>query len=208
MPKRQSKIDFKDSAFFLQKKTYAVITAHEIELFKKFQSLAWPVYRQIRINHLKSQENAAVAIDFISAFTPKIAIFPGSFNPFHMGHWNVLKQAEQSFDKVIIAIGTNTQKRLAVNFKLPKRLNAYEIIRYRGLLTDCIKAINMPVTVIRGIRNSADFQFEEMQLRYLQDTMPRIPVMYIIPDREVMHLSSSGIRSLKNINQHLPYIMS
>lgn len=197
MPKRQPKVDFKDSAFFSQKKTYAAITAHEIELFKKHQCLAWPVYRQIRINYLKSQLNADIAIDFISAFMPKTAIFPGSFNPFHMGHWNVLKQAEQSFDKVIIAIGANTQKTLAVKFKLPKRLNAYEIIKYRGLLTDCIKAINMPVTVIRGIRNITDFQFEEMQLRYLQDTMPRIPVMYIIPDREVMHLSSSGIRSLK-----------
>jgi pantetheine-phosphate adenylyltransferase len=208
MPKRQPKVNFKDSAFFLQKKTYAAITVHEMNLFKKHQSLSWPLYRQLRINYLKAHVNTDLAIDFISVFMPKTAVFPGSFNPFHMGHWNVLKQAEQSFDKVIIAIGTNTQKTSAVKFKLPKCLYAYEIIKYRGLLTDCIKAIEMPVTVIRGLRNSADFQFEEMQLRYLQDTMPRIPVMYIIPDREVMHLSSSGIRSLKNINQHLPYIMS
>lgn len=205
---RQNKIVFNDSPFYKTGISYADVIAHEFELFKKYQHIAWPQYQQLRITYLKKHKNTAMALDYIAHWVPRIAIFPGSFNPFHKGHWNILKKAEQSFDKVIIAIGTNTQKQHASQFKLPKRLHGYEIIRFKGLLTDCITALQTPVTVIRGIRNHTDFQFEEIQLRYLQDTMPLIAVVYIIPDREVMHLSSSGIRSLKTINRHLPYLIS
>jgi pantetheine-phosphate adenylyltransferase len=129
----------------------------------------------------------------------KIAIYPGSFNPFHKGHYNILLKAEKIFDKVIIARGINPEKGPS-EWKMPKILENRTLVLYSGLLTECIESIaehevEIP-TVIRGLRNSVDLQYEMNQYRYLQDLMPEIQLVSIFCDKEYEHISSSGIRLL------------
>jgi pantetheine-phosphate adenylyltransferase len=135
-----------------------------------------------------------------------VGVYPGSFNPFHAGHYNILLKAEKIFDKVIIARGINTEKPPS-EWEMPRQVsNRAEVITYNGLLTDCIQDIiikeqdevlDAKVTVIRGLRNSVDLQYEMNQYRYFQDLMPRIQMVSIFCDKEFEHISSSGIRTLK-----------
>jgi pantetheine-phosphate adenylyltransferase len=130
----------------------------------------------------------------------KLAIYPGSFNPFHKGHYDILTKAERIFDKVIVARGVNLEKG-ASEYELPKIISNRTILLYNCLLTDCIQSVakeygTTPI-VIRGLRNSTDLQYEMTQYRYLQDIMPDIQVISIFCDKEYDHISSSGIRTLQ-----------
>ena len=132
-----------------------------------------------------------------------IGIYPGSFNAFHKGHYDVLLKAEKMFDKVIIARGINPEKAQA-STPFPKILGDRTIMQYDGLLTDFIKRLEQifetgkptTFTVIRGLRNTTDFQYELTQYRYFQDLMPTIQMVSIFSDKEFDHVSSSGIRML------------
>ncbi len=137
----------------------------------------------------------------------KIAIYPGSFNPFHKGHYNILLKAEAIFDKVIIARGVNPEKAKA-SYPLPKALDNRTVISYDGLLTDFMKTLpDKDITVIRGLRNSTDLQYEITQYRFLQEFMPDIRLISIFCDKEFEHISSSAIRYLSAFDKGQNYLM-
>jgi pantetheine-phosphate adenylyltransferase len=135
-----------------------------------------------------------------------IGVYPGSFNPFHKGHYNILLKAEKIFDKVIVARGINTEKEASV-YGMPQIVkDRATCVEYKGLLTDCLEDIikkeqedvlDAKVTIIRGLRNSVDLQYEMNQYRYFQDLMPSIQMVSIFCDKEFEHISSSGIRTLQ-----------
>ena len=139
----------------------------------------------------------------------KIAIYPGSFNPFHRGHFNILLKAEAIFDKVIIARGVNPEKAAGnpnhFSWELPEAIGDRTVVLYNGLLTDCIESVAAEYgsnpTVIRGLRNSVDLQYEMNQYRYLQDLKPDIKMVSIFCDKEFEHISSSGIRMLSKYGE-------
>lgn len=126
----------------------------------------------------------------------RLGVYPGSFNPFHKGHLNILEKAEKIFDKVIVARGYNIEKSNQIE-PMPKSLGR-EVIVYHGLLTDFIESLGHDnVTIIRGLRNAEDFKYELTQFRYLQDLKPDIQLINIFCDKEFDHVSSSGIRLLR-----------
>lgn len=128
----------------------------------------------------------------------KVGVYAGSFNPFHLGHYNILEKAEKIFDKVIIVRAFNPLKKNEI-VPLPTQLNTRPVMEHDGLLTDLIKTIPFDnITLIRGLRNSVDLQHELNQYRYFQDLMPEIQVVSIFCDKEFEHISSSGIRALKH----------
>jgi cytidyltransferase-like protein len=137
-----------------------------------------------------------------------IAIYPGSFNPYHRGHEDIRKKAEAIFGKVIICRGQNPTK-IGSNYPMPKL--GSQIMNYSGLLTEFIKKrFDEEVVVIRGLRNPSDLQYELTQFRYLEDQMPNIKVVSLFCSRELEHISSSAIRQLDSYNQggdyHLPLV--
>lgn len=131
-----------------------------------------------------------------------IGIYPGSFNPFHKGHYNILTKAEKIFDRVIIARGINLEKTKS-DWDIPRQVSdRAEVTTYNGLLTDFVEGLtklnpNYKIAVIRGLRNSVDLQYEMNQYRYFQDLMPTLQMVSIFCDKEYEHISSSGIRLLK-----------
>jgi len=195
-------INFNDQTFFEKQSPLRSLIAEEILQFKTHQSFILQDYIRLRVEFLLRQKNSELSTEFILQFIPKIAVFPGSFNPFHKGHYNVLQKAEKIFDKVIIAFGNNPEKDGKRGYKVPESVRNRQIEDYNGLLTDFVERIGgEDIVVIRGLRNSTDFQYEQNQYRYIQELMPHIKIVNIFCDKEFEHISSSGIRTLEKYNK-------
>ncbi len=197
---------FNDTLFFEKKNSLVDIIQQEKSQFNLFQYLNYKEYKQNRLTFLDKQLNSDLNKEFLNQFSPKIGLFPGSFNPFHKGHYNVLQKAEQIFDKVIIAFGKNPDKKNK-NFNVPSTIKNRQVEYFDELLTDLIKSLNQDLVIIRGLRNTKDFLYEQKQYRYNQDLMPNIKVINVFCDKEFEHISSSGIRTLEKYNKHQNYLL-
>ena len=187
----------------------AMLFEYEKQIFKEFQFVDYKIYKERRIavlEHFNKNGKLDNLISFVKNVQPKIAVFPGSFNPFHKGHYNVLQKAERIFDKVIIAFGKNPDKN-ARTWDVPKTIQNRQLTEYAGLLTDFVETFDYDVVVIRGLRNSTDFQYEQNQYRYIQELKPNIKIVSVFCDKEFEHISSSGIRTLEKFNTHQNYLL-
>lgn len=137
----------------------------------------------------------------------KIGIYPGSFNPWHEGHTDILGKALQVFDKVIVARGVNPEKSGSTSVEDLQHLNKngtnhtgrVEIASFEGLLVDFVKDQDYIAGVIRGLRNGHDLQYEMNQQYWNEDLGLEVPTVYFICDRKLSHISSSAIRALNKI---------
>jgi len=179
-------------------------------LFKEEQFMNYPEWKEKTIKFLSQFEdtnpNIKYVIDYLNMWTPKIGVYCGSFNKFHLGHYNILQKSERIFDKVIIARGINTDKKNEIH-NLPETLKYHQIEKYDGLLTDFIDSLGYDVVLIRGLRNSNDFENEKIQYQYLQDLKPDLNVVNIICDKEFEHISSSAIRTLEKFGKGGNYLL-
>lgn len=198
---------------------------HELNIFKEYQFVDFATYKTNRIKFLRSfvehapsiKEKIEYHIAWLEAWKPKIGIYAGSFNPFHVGHLDVLEKAEKVFDKVVVARGINTQKMQVPshervikpfsevewleirNTNLDKILPFHETVFFTTLLSDVVKhyrAMGCDVTVIRGLRNGFDLQAESNLVAVLQDIEPSCNFIYIPCASNLAHVSSSVIREL------------
>jgi len=176
------------------------------KVFKEYQFVDWKTYSVERIKFLEKYNVDPIYIKAVKSFKPNIAIYAGSFNKFHKGHYNILEKAERIFDKVIIARGVNPDKDNKLH-NLPDIICNRQIENYDGLLTDFIDSLGYNVTLIRGLRNITDLQFELKQYQYLKDFKPDINVVSIFCDKEFEHLSSSAIRMLEKYNKSNNYLI-
>lgn len=188
---------------------------YEHKIFKEYQFLSYDIYKAKRIEFLKSQitvyntdsvtNNINFLINYIKNRKIRVGVYSGSFNPFHLGHLDVLEKANQIFDKVIIAYGNNPEKEGRI-IEVPYALNYYQVDTYTGLVTDYIKSVEdkgVDVTLIRGLRNGADLDYESNQLAFIKDIKPDVKVVYIPCDKKYEHISSSAIRNLSKFDSNL-----
>lgn len=180
---------------------------HEDLIFKEFQSFDYKDYYNDRIKFLENYNVNQNCIDFFKHKKRNIAVYAGSFNPFHKGHYNILTKAEAIFDKVIIARGISLNKVGNKQYNLPEIINNRQIETYSGLLTDFINNLGYDVTLIRGLRNASDLEFEKTQSSFLKDLKPDINIVYMTCDREYEHISSSAIRQLEFYKKEKPYLL-
>ena len=133
----------------------------------------------------------------------KIAVFPGSFSPFSIGHQSVIEKALPLFDKIIISIGINPEK--DQYFSIQERVQwiesvygdneKIEIKRYEGLTVDFCKKEGASF-ILRGLRDFHDFKFEKNIAQMNKDLNPDIETIFIITPAELSHISSSLIRDI------------
>jgi len=190
--------------------SFAELLELERNEFSINQHVDFLEYQKQRLLFLETQTsnpNVKALYDYVKINKPSIAVFAGSFNPFHQGHFNVLKKAEKLFDKVIIAFGKNPDKAIRV-WPIPQTIGNRQHTEYHGLLTDHIDSFGYEVTVVRGLRNSTDFQYEQNQYRYIQELKPNIKIINIFCDKEFEHISSSGIRTLEKYDRHKGYLLT
>ena len=132
----------------------------------------------------------------------KKAIFPGSFDPFTNGHKDIVDQALNVFDEIIIAVGKNSSK--SYMFNLKERISfikkSFEtnskitIESYSDLTIKFCESRNIKF-LVRGLRNINDFVFEK-DTKDIQETFSSIKTVYFISGKNFSYVSSTLIRDL------------
>lgn len=136
----------------------------------------------------------------------RIALYPGSFDPFHVGHLDVLKQAMQLFDKVVVIRAINPDKKPPTS-KLPENFLAsmnVGVSHQTGLIADYVKSWEKDghdVTLIRGLRSGLDLSYEQNLLAFLKGMHPTIKVVFFPCDPRYQHISSSALRGIERFSQ-------
>lgn len=130
----------------------------------------------------------------------KVAVFPGSFDPFTKGHESVVKTALKFFDEVVIAIGVNTKKTPFFSLELRKKHiqslfnERVQVIDYQGLTVDFCMKFDSPV-IIRGLRDNKDFEFEK-SIAFMNRDLSEMETIFLLTDIQYSHLNSSIIREV------------
>ncbi|MBS9766162.1 MAG: pantetheine-phosphate adenylyltransferase [Flavobacteriaceae bacterium] len=139
----------------------------------------------------------------------KKAIFAGSFDPITTGHLEIVEKALPLFDEIIIAIGINNEKKYF--FSLEQRKNFIEecfkgnpkikVATYTGLTVDFCKE-NKADFIIRGLRNSADFEFENA-IAQTNRKLGNIETIFFLTSTDTSFISSSIVRDILKNNGNI-----
>jgi pantetheine-phosphate adenylyltransferase len=178
---------------------------HESKLVHAFKDIPFHILREERISYLEKLPHSADIIEYLQSLRPNIAIYAGSFSPFHLGHLNIVQKASTIFDKVIIARGVNPEKEVNFSEWNSESLKEYEVAEFSGLLTNFIDihAEYANVTLVKGLRNGDDLDYEVNQLRFMETMYPQLKVVFIQCDKEYEHISSTALRNLERIEKGL-----
>jgi pantetheine-phosphate adenylyltransferase len=145
---------------------------------------------------------------------PKIALFPGSFDPITLGHVNIVERALPLFDEILLAVGENSEKRYL--FPLEQRMAwmretfAHEpkvkVVSYIGLTVDF--AIEQGANfLLRGLRNPADFEFEKAIAQANREMKPELETVFLLTSARWAFISSSIVRDvIKNNGDYSRFV--
>ena len=144
----------------------------------------------------------------MNTYTPKgLLLFPGSFDPFTLGHADIVRRALSFSDEVVIAVGYNDQKRglMSVEERVSsiRRLYADEprvrVESYTGLTVDFAREQGVTV-IVRGVRTMADFEYE-MQMADVNRQLAGIETILLPASPQFASLSSSVVRELVHLGR-------
>ena len=139
----------------------------------------------------------------------KLVLFPGSFDPFTLGHADIVRRALEMFNGIVIAVGYNEQKtgwmpveeRVAAIRKLYADEPRITVERYTGLTVDFAREHGIGI-IIRGVRTVADFEFE-MQLADVNRQLTGIETILLPASPQLASLSSSIVRELAHFGHDI-----
>ena len=132
----------------------------------------------------------------------KRALFPGSFDPITLGHYDIIKRGVHLFDEVVVAIGINSEK--SYMFSLEERQHFIEeafkdepkvkVTTYEGLTINFCKHIKAQF-ILRGLRNPADFEFEKA-IAHTNRKLSNIETVFLLTAARTSYISSSIVREV------------
>ncbi len=139
--------------------------------------------------------------------SPRIAVYPGSFDPITLGHLNVIDRASRLFDKLVIGIGFNIEKqpmfsaeeRMALIREATSHIANVEIKVFYGLAVDFVKSCGAAV-MVRGVRPITDIPAELTMMMANRRLAPGIETLFMIADGELAHVSSSLIKQIAGLS--------
>ena len=145
----------------------------------------------------------------------RLAVFPGSFDPFTLGHLDVLRSALRLFDGVTVAVGYNAQKsglfspeaRVEMITLAVAEFQNVTVESYSGLTVDFCKSKNIPF-IIRGLRTTTDFELEQVIAQANHKMAPEVTTVFIPAGAELSFISSTVVRDVLlnggNVQRFLP----
>ncbi|WP_378177420.1 pantetheine-phosphate adenylyltransferase [Aquimarina sp. SS2-1] len=130
------------------------------------------------------------------------AVFPGSFDPITLGHYDIIERGLTLFDEIILAIGVNAEKKYM--FSLEERKHFIEeafkdepkikVMTYKGLTVDFCKQQNAEF-ILRGLRNPGDFEFEKA-IAHTNRKLTEIETVFLLTSSGKSYISSSIVRDV------------
>ncbi|MDA7550096.1 pantetheine-phosphate adenylyltransferase [Flavobacteriaceae bacterium] len=132
----------------------------------------------------------------------KKAVFPGSFDPITIGHVDLIYRGLEIFDEIIIAIGVNADKKqlFSLEDKIQQIKNSFinepriKVTSYKGLTIDFCKSVNSKY-ILRGLRNSSDFNYEQ-SIAQTNSSLSKIESVFLISSPQLAHISSTIVRDI------------
>jgi len=133
----------------------------------------------------------------------KIAVFPGSFDPFTVGHESIVKRALALFDRVIIAVGENAEKKNLFSIEMRLKMIAkvfqgesrVEITRFTGLTVEFCRKHNARY-IVRGLRTAVDFEYERAMGHMNWKMAPEIDTVFLLTSTEHTPVNSTIVRDI------------
>ena len=144
----------------------------------------------------------------------RIAIFPGSFDPITLGHVDIIQRALPLFDKIIISVGSNSEKKYF--FNLEKRIQwikkvfiknpKIEVKSYNKLTVEFAKDSNARF-LVRGLRNISDFEFEKTMAHANSELNPSIESVFLLTKPKYSFITSTVVRdTIRNDGDYRKFI--
>ena len=132
----------------------------------------------------------------------KRAIFPGSFDPLTLGHYDIINRGITLFDELVIAMGINAEKKYMFDLEVRQRFidDAFKdeprikVMTYQGLTVDFCKKIKADF-ILRGLRNPADFEFEKA-IAHTNRSLSEIETVFLLTSARTSFISSSIVRDV------------
>ncbi len=138
----------------------------------------------------------------------KVCVYAGSFDPITNGHLWMIEEGAKLFDKLIVAVGTNPEKKYAFSIEerlgmmkaaVKKHSNIEVNILENQFLVNYAKSIGAQY-ILRGIRTEGDFQYERGMRHINSDIDSSIVPVFLIPPREIAEISSSFVKGLVGVD--------
>lgn len=133
----------------------------------------------------------------------KVAVYPGSFDPITNGHIDIIKRGSKIFDKVIVAVLINVDKkylfeideRVKLIQKVTANIENVEVVSFNGLLVNFLKEYNANI-ILKGLRTTFDFEYE-LQMALMNNQLDRnIETICMMSSAENLHISSSCVKQV------------
>ncbi|MEZ0336871.1 MAG: pantetheine-phosphate adenylyltransferase [Aquificaceae bacterium] len=132
----------------------------------------------------------------------KRAVYPGTFDPPHLGHLDIVNRALKLFDHVIVAIAKNprksllfdAQERVDMFSQMVKDIKKVEVKSFDGLLVDFMKKEKVEI-VVRGVRLFTDFEYE-LQIALNNYKLAKVETVFLMPSQDHIHISSTIVRDI------------
>jgi pantetheine-phosphate adenylyltransferase len=138
--------------------------------------------------------------------SPRVAVYPGSFDPITLGHLNVMDRASKLFDRLIVGVGVNIEKqtmfspeeRLTLIREATGHLENVEIRTFTGLAVTFVKQCGARI-MVRGVRPITDIAAELTMMMANRRLAPDVETLFMIADGELAHVSSSLIKQIASV---------
>jgi len=143
----------------------------------------------------------------------RIALYPGSFDPWTNGHLDILSRAVKMFDKIIVTVAVNNKKNAVFtgeerielikdSIKQYNWSNQVEIVQFTGLLIDLARSKNVNV-LLRGVRQISDFEYEFRMALTNRRLAPEIDTVFLMPDEQLTFISATIVKEIASWNGDL-----
>lgn len=144
----------------------------------------------------------------------KKAIYPGTFDPFTLGHLDIVLRATRIFDKVIVAVAEPRHKKPLIPLEIRKKLieeslkdlENVEVMQFDGLLVEFAKRVGVK-TIIRGLRAVSDYEYELKMAWINKKLYEDLETIFLLSSEQFAYLSSSFVKEIFSLGGNIrPFV--